>query len=118
MAGCQADDAVPDSSDTLIANTWDVNPRDIQLVDSLLKYALQCDVIYIDLLLTDVELADRIESPEHQYCLECKLKALKFCYEHELWWDTVGEMSIADEWEEILSSTSPIALWFNQISLE
>lgn len=106
----------PSATDTLLSETWNVTPEQIKLVDALLDEALCCDSIYIDLLLENETLVDSIESPTHQFCTECKIKALKFCYEHPLWGDTVGEWSLSDELKDILANKEDdFTQWWERI---
>lgn len=110
-------------TDSLIAETWDVEPWQVEKVNYLLNWSFQVESIYIDLLLANEALADSVDSPTHQFCLECKMKALKFCFNHRLFDDTVGEMEEMEEadWlytlDDKLESSHPseFALWWARI---
>ena len=107
-------------TDSLIAETWGVEVWRVKSINVLLNWSLQVEGIYIDLLRQNPTLLDRIESPSHQYCLECKVKALKFCFNHRLFDDTVGEMEEADwlyDLEDELNSSRPseFALWWDRL---
>ena len=98
-----------------MAEEWDVLPEQVEMVTVLLNWALQVEGIYIDLLLENEELVNRIENPEHQWCLECKMKALKFCYYHYMWGDTVGCTDLGIELKESISAVDDFALWWGRI---
>lgn len=90
-------------TNSIIADIYGITPEQVTMVNVLLNWAFQNETIYTDLRRENEILVNLVESPIHIHCLKCKMKALKYCFNHRLWDDTVGKMEEADARYEILA---------------
>ena len=86
------------------------------VICKLVTISYWCETMRHDLCQYDEDLYVSAVDPAHD-CLDCKLRALKFFYEHEDWADTSGETGEADDFETLLNTNPEFLQLWNSIEL-
>lgn len=88
-----------------------VTPEEFQIITCLVNTSFCCDAMSEDLLAYDPVLYANAKDPEHE-CLMCRLKALKFFYNHLVYGDTTAECDLNDIFEDMLVTNLKLrAVW-------
>ena len=88
-----------------------VSDAEYETITKCVQSSLGCEEMYNDIKEYNVELLLNVCNPSHD-CLTCKLKALKFFYNHDAYSDTTGESDEAEDFEEMLYKNEKLmALW-------